>query len=123
MTCDSLCNCCVKGMCYSFTYSCESLTIKCNPSNCLFNKCRDEFQCLDGYEYHSFVIDKFKYLMLVILTLLVIYFMLTNSGIKWCLEKKNKVRSIKSISVIKRPKITYDHEKVLISHISDLNSN
>lgn len=99
------------------------MTIVCNPSNCVYNACRDEFTCVDGYDYYKSIIERLRYVIVCVLALLIIGFILTNSGIKWFKQKKNKVQPAKSLHRIKKPRTRTEHERFLITLGSDLNSN
>lgn len=110
-------------MCYSLVYACETLAVKCDPSHCRYNTCKDEFSCLDGYEYYEHAIKRFKFVMVLVLGVLIVGFILTNSGIKWYSRKKNKVRPIKSGQKFKKTTASNNYERFLVTCGSDLNSN
>ena len=121
--CDSLCRCCIKGMCYSFTYLCDDLKIRCNPSSCPYNECRDAFTCINGYEYNYSSIMRFELLIVIVFGILVIGFVFANADIKWWKSKRNKVKPLMLNKKIQKTKMFNDNEQMLVTCTNDLNSN
>lgn len=121
--CDSFCRCCINDMCYSFISACDALTVSCDPSHCQFDACKNEFQCVDGYEYYKNAIRIFRVAVLAVLVVLVVGFIVTNSGIKWYSRKNNRVKPVKIGEKLRKATGATDKERLLITIGSDLNSN